>query len=102
MEETVDITGMDKAKVLAALYNRAQPLGMGHLHYKPGDMSVEQAEEILGRRGQYQRYYYDYLIGRVMKVDIGGDSLAIAAYDRDNGEGAARDALQKAGLLGRE
>lgn len=97
----IDIAGLDKAKVLAALYNHAKPLGMGLLHYNPDPMTVETAQELLGGgvmpNGIGSHYgkgkYFDYLQGRVMKVDIGGDTLNPNLYDRDNGEGAAAKAI---------
>lgn len=33
--------------------------------------------------------YFDYLKGRVMKVDLSKDEIETAMYDRDNGQGAA-------------
>jgi hypothetical protein len=38
--------------------------------------------------------YFDYLRGRVMKVDLSRDSLEERLYDRDNGQGAAYDAIK--------
>ena len=47
-------------------------------------MTKEQAEEIL-KTG----YSFDYLKGRVMKVDLDKNEFESRSYDRDNGEGAA-------------
>jgi len=47
-------------------------------------MSAEDAKEQL-KRGSY----FDYLSGRVMKVDLSSDELDPWLYDRDNGQGAA-------------
>jgi len=71
--------------VLAALYNNAKPQGLGMLHYIPEDMTKEEAAKIL-EEGQT---YFDYLKGRVMKVDLSRNSLDPCLYDRDNGPGAA-------------
>ncbi|MBI4157817.1 hypothetical protein HY502_03135 [Candidatus Woesebacteria bacterium] len=84
----IDLKGLNKAAVLAALYNASKPQGRGFMHYDPTPMTVEQAEELLN-----QGTYFDYLMGRVMKVDLGGDSLDTWGYDRDNGEGAAQRAI---------
>lgn len=91
----VDISGLDKAALLAALYNRARPLGMGFLHYTPEDMTLEQAQETLkvGDDHGHQGMYFDYLHGRVMKVDISGDVLHTWGYNRDNGDGAAEQVI---------
>jgi hypothetical protein len=53
-------------------------------------MSVEDARQLTSD-GSNQ--YYDYLRGRVMKVDLSKDQLKTGLYDRDNGEGAAERAL---------
>ena len=88
-DESIDIKGMDKGKILAALYNASQPLGLGFLQATPENMTVEEA------RGLTEEYaYFDYLKGRVMKVDLSGDMLNPYLYDRDNGQGAARKALE--------
>jgi hypothetical protein len=93
---TINIKGKNKAAILAALYNNARPLGMGFLHYTSEDMSVEQAQiELDGA----QRKYFDYLGGRVMKIDLSGDELRTGLYDRDNGVGAAENALKRAGII---
>ena len=46
----VDITGLDKAAVLAVLYNAAKPQGMGFLQYDPEPMTIGQAGILLVRR----------------------------------------------------
>ena len=88
MSETIDLKGLNKGGVLAALYNAAKPLGMGFMQYDPTPMTVEEAEMLL-ERGTY----FDYLKGRVMKVELGGDTLNTWGYDRDNGQGAAAAAI---------
>lgn len=80
---------LSKEEVLCALYNAAQPLGLGIFQFVPGDMGLEEARKLLN-----QRTYFDYLRGRVMKVDLSGDEgFEERLYDRDNGQGAAQSAL---------
>jgi hypothetical protein len=85
----IDISKMDKAEVLAKLYNASQPMGLGMFNYKPEPMTVEEARKYIDD-GQT---YFDYLKGRVMKVNLANDQLNPALYDRDNGQGAAAFAL---------
>ena len=85
---TIDISKMNKAEVLAKLYNNSKPLGMGMLHYEPTPMTVNEASELLK-----EQTYFDYLKGRVMKIDLSGNELRVSMYDRDNGEGAAERVL---------
>lgn len=90
----IDISKFDKAEVLAALYNASKPQGLGFLHYTPEPMSREQAAELLEPpRDCPWPLSFDYLKGRVMKVDLSGDSFNEWGYDRDNGDGAASRAL---------
>lgn len=90
----MDISGLDKAAVLAALYNHSRAQGLGLLHYDSAPMGIEEARKILEElNAEGMRPYFDYLKGRVMKVSLGSDELNTRPYDRDNGEGAAAHAL---------
>jgi len=85
----INTKGLDKGMVLAALYNASHPQGMGLLHYDPKPMTVEEANELLKLDT-----YFDYLKGRVMKVNLSSnDSFNECLYDRDNGTGAAETAI---------
>ena len=86
MAEKVSIQGLNKAAVLAALYNNARAQGLGFLQYDAKPMTVEDAQGHLDR-GQT---YFDYLQGRVLKVSLEGDSFDPWGYDRDNGQGSAQ------------
>jgi hypothetical protein len=85
----VDISGLDKAEVLAALYNHANPQGRGLLKFDSNSMTVEEARQILAS-GQI---CFDYLRGRVMKIDLSKKFLDTRLYDRDNGPFAAENAI---------
>lgn len=85
----INLNGANKAAVLAALYNASQPMGMGWLNATAAPMTQDEAEKLLK-----EQTYFDYLRGRVMKVDLSGDSLEERLYDRDNGHGAAYDAIR--------
>jgi hypothetical protein len=90
MQDTIDISKLDKAEVLAALYNNSRQQGMGFLNSRGREpLTKEEAAELL-KEGTY----FDYLAGRVMKVDLKGDTLDTYGYDRDNGRGAAARALE--------
>lgn len=80
--DRISLEGLDKAAVLAALYNASKPLGLGFLHFTPEPMTIEEARELLKKRT-----YFDYLKGRVMKIDLSGETLDPRPYDRDNGDG---------------
>jgi hypothetical protein len=84
----INIRGMEKAAVLAALYNSAHVQGLGIFQAIPGIMSIEEARQLLK-----SQTYFDYVFGRVMKVNLSGDEFEERLYDRDNGNGAAWNAL---------
>lgn len=90
MANTISIQGLDKAEVLAALYNNARPQGMGFLQYTPEPMGSEEAGQLLTRTT-----YFDYLKGRVMKVSLDGDEFDPYLYDRDNGQGSAQRVIDE-------
>ncbi len=72
-KKMVSIQGLDKAAVLAALYNASHPAGMGFLQAKYTPMTVEEAQQHLGVGDDHNRmfgdrmnrgcYYFDYLNG---------------------------------------
>lgn len=92
----IKIAELNKADVLAALYNRARAQGMGFLQYDPTPMTREQAQEILD--AGHTRF--DYIKGRVMKVSLSGDEFDPWGFDRDNGQGAAQEALDALAATG--
>lgn len=85
----VDIKGLDKARVLKALYDHSHVQGSGFLQAVPdGVVTVEYCAGLLAKHS-----YFDYPHGRVLKVDLSGDEFDERLYDRDCGEGAAQRAV---------
>jgi hypothetical protein len=94
MSELINIKGVSKPKLLAALFNGSRQQGMGALDTSGEvNMSEDEAQEILGKMSP--RCDFDYLRGRVMKIDLSGDDLDPLLYDRDNGKGAAFNAVKQ-------
>lgn len=95
----VSIKGMDKAEVLLALWQASQMQGMSFLGFlASGELTLEQAQKEIQERKHTgfdgkDSIYFDYLNGKVMKVDLGQDEFDPRLYDRDNGEGAAQRAI---------
>ena len=87
----VDTKGLKKSAFIAALYKDSKPQVLGFLHFDPAPMTEEEAEDLLKTST-----HFDYLKGRVMKVDLSNDdSFEEWLYDRDNGNGAAQRAINK-------
>lgn len=86
----VDISGLDRADVLRALYAGARAQGMGLLQYEPEPMTREDAQKYVD-----DWEYFDYVRGRVLKVRLDKEKSEFdpQLYDRDNGLGAAQAAV---------
>lgn len=80
---------MTPAERLCALYNAAHPRGLGILQFTPGEAIPS---EFAGAEG-----YQDYVRGRVIKTNISARGLRPILFDRDNGPGAAEEAIIRAG-----
>lgn len=88
----IDITGLPKGAVLAALFNAAAPQGRGMLLRQPEEMTAAEGQRIIDEYGTK----FDYVNGRPLKVDLAGDSFDPRLYDRDVGmEGAAEVVLER-------
>lgn len=91
--QMVDISGLDKAAVLALLFNASAPGGMGFLtaQFGPSVMTVEDAEYVIHDGDSPDPDFpqgnlsYDYLFGRPLKIDLEGDEFDPWGFDRDNG-----------------
>ena len=81
MSDVIDITGIGKPELLAALYNNSKPIGLGFLQATPESMTYREAEIIIEQQGKR----FDYLKGRPLKCDLSGDTFDPWGYDRDNG-----------------
>jgi hypothetical protein len=98
----IDISKMDRAWVLMRLFNAARPLGPfgKDIDYVRGPlkvMTLEEAQAFIARCESSpsldSRYYFDYVFGRPLKVNLRGPTLDDRLYARDQGEGTAAAAL---------
>lgn len=86
----IDIKGLNKAEVLKVLYDHSHEQGLGFLQAVPkGTVTVAHCEELLK-----QTIYFDYLYGRILKVNLSDDEFDERLYDRDCGDGAAQRAIE--------
>lgn len=105
----VGISGLDKVDVLIALWKNSKMQGMSFLGHQ-GEMTRESAQQYindirvpdflewdssLNDFVEREQIYFDYLNGKVMKIDIALDTIDTRSYDRDNGKGAAQSAINK-------
>ena len=88
----ISTVGLSKAAVLAALFNASKQQGLGVLDPSGArSMSEDDAGNVLGEYGPH--LCFDYIRGRVMKVDLSEDQFDPRSYNRDNGDGAANRAI---------
>lgn len=87
----IDIKGIDKAVLVAALFNRSTFCGMGFFAPKSNtEMTAADAQKYLDK-GQF---HFGYLNGRAMKIGVSGDEMDPWKYDRYNGQGAANKVVE--------
>ena len=60
------------------------------MHFDPKPMTKEEAQQLLGHGCQR----FDYIMGRVMKIDLGKDDVDTWGYNRDNGKDAAEKVIE--------
>ena len=84
----IDITGLDKVKLLHELWNGQ--IIASFFTFKP-TMAPKFKEE---EAHQAVQGYIDYFCGRCIKTDLTKDSVSPRMYDRDAGTGAFMRAVQ--------
>ena len=90
---SIDVSGIDHAALLAALHNGTNALGMGAFQDLGRDMTTEEAQTILDERNG--KFDFDYLQGRPLKVWIENDQLFRSdLYDRDSRPGACAEIIE--------
>ena len=89
----VKIEGLTREQALCALFNAAKPQGLGKLHYRP----EHRLDEVHAGLILCMSDYVDYLEGRVIKTEfpVRAETLDVTLYNRDNGEGAAEQAIDQ-------
>ena len=81
----IDITGIDKVKVLKALHDFSNESIVADC-----SRPLEDFQEIVKSYGEV---YFETLFGRVMQVYVFNDELDTLAYDIYNGKGTAQRAI---------
>jgi hypothetical protein len=114
----VDISGLSKAAVLAALHNNAKVFGAGRLQAVQGDLAVADVQSFLDDGDDRNRMFmgvesegsgrsslnFQYFMGRLLYVDLSSDTIHTDAFDRQYGKGAGQwviDHLRETGSVER-
>jgi hypothetical protein len=83
---TIDLSNHTPEFLLQACYNSSRPLGLGITQFRPGDMTKEEAAELVRESRRLTTFYFDYVYGRPLKIEL--DDLKNFnpwLYERDNG-----------------
>lgn len=86
----VYIGDLNKAELLIELYNNAPVQGFGRSCDR-SNLSIEDARELIDN----QKGDFDYLNGRVLKVNLSEDYLDTWLYNRDNCPGRAEKIVEE-------
>ena len=89
----IDITGLDKVKLLTVLWHSAKSFAMtpGSVAGFAEMLSKDKAEDILNQNNGY----VDYFKGRPIKIDFSQNKINPRMYDRDAGEGKCAEVVMK-------
>ncbi len=87
-DDKVNISGLDKKVLLKALHSRSKPLSEGFFLHSSAELSDKDAEDL-------SKGYLKGLRGRVMEIDISGDTVDTRLYNRANGPNAAEEVIQR-------
>ncbi|GGL16513.1 glyoxalase superfamily protein [Deinococcus radiotolerans] len=100
----VPIGDLDQGAVLAALYNAAYPINAGVFAYETAPMTAAQGQEALQRhrREQKSHIYFDYVLGRRLKLVFVDDYpwLEIERYEEPYTPGLAAYVLDVLRITG--
>ena len=82
MNETIDITEVDKVKLLEEMWKGVKPAAFFAMSGTfPPNFDRSKASEAV------KNGYIDYFMGRCIKTDLSGDTINPRLYDRDAGQG---------------
>lgn len=87
----IDIKGIEKGVLLHQLWRFSQAQGISYLGLPIKPVNEDTFREIIKMyQDEGRDLYFDYLMGKVMKIDISADEMDPWLYDRDNGVGQAQ------------
>ena len=85
---TISLLGLNKADVLAALFNAAMIRDLKKQSTRIKAMGREEASELLKKSS-----FIDVIDGRSLKIVLSGNVLDPSYYDSLNGDGLARKVI---------
>lgn len=97
MDNYIEITGCNLIALVKKAYALSRPQGLGHLHYREGELSDEQAQQIINTPGGIDM---DYVHGRAVKfwVKYEGDRMFVPKRWYDHTDAQLRELLTSVGI----
>lgn len=92
----VDISGIDKALLLKALYEASKPVGFGDFDENRGKiMTKEDAQKLINEFPNYvyPHLSFDYVYGVYIKCCLSKDMMLTSQYNKINGKNAAENVV---------
>ena len=89
---------LEKALVLAALYNGAKPSAKEIKKYDPQPMTVQEAKSIIF--GRFGKENFDYIKGRTLLIIFVEKTFNAKLYNKNNGDGSAETIIESLVITG--
>jgi hypothetical protein len=92
----INIAGINKVELLHALWKASK---VAPFYASCDAVGLKVPNFDLDKAGKAVHDYIDYFQGRLIKMDLSGDTLDPSGYDRDLGAGAVARAIAAAKLM---
>lgn len=92
----VNIAGIDRVDLLMALHDGAKIVDTPATRRSPSfdtPLDLHDAEQWLAEAERTHHFYFDYVNGRPLKVDLRGPFMRTVLYNQNNGVYAAEDVV---------
>lgn len=112
-EKFIDITDVDMSLFVSKVYAASSPMGLGHLHFVPGDIPEDNLNQIMeyykrnlaaakaSEEGEWAKsiLHLDYVSGRCCKMNVfyKGGIVFIRGYWPDHSEFQFEEFLKEIG-----
>jgi hypothetical protein len=81
-EGMIEITGADLKSIVKTAYRLSRPQGLGHIHFQPGDLTDEEASQLIREEHKATPVSLDYVKGRACKLIVFRDGEKLFIRDR--------------------
>lgn len=98
----IDVTDLDTRKLVGKAFDLSAPQGLGQFSHKPGPLSDQELDELMGYFATSGKISLDYVRGRSLKfhiyTDTATDKRYISAFWYDHSPEDVSDLLALCGM----